>query len=282
MSIADTLSRRSFVAGAAGLALAAPAFGKKKIPVGLELYSVRDILGKDLNGTVTAVAKMGYECVEFYSPYFSWTPEQAKDVRKLLDDLGIKCVSTHNDRKAFTEANVQKAIDLNSTIGSKIIVMASAGRVDGLDGWKKVADDLNFGAGKYKAAGIRAGYHNHAAEWKPIDGTKPMQVLAKSTGKDVVLQLDVGPCVEMNEDPVAWINANPGRIASIHCKDYSPEKDKGYRVLFGEGAAKWKDIFKAAEKKGGVEYYIVEQEGHSLSSTKAAEQCLVNFKKLRA
>lgn len=282
MSHSDTLSRRSFVAGAAGLSLAAPAFGKKKIPVGLELYSVRDLLMKDLKGTVTAVAKMGYEVVEFYSPYFAWTPEYAKETRKLLDDLGIKCLSTHNDRRSFQEANIQKAIDLNSILGSTMIVMASAGRVEGLDGWKKVAEDLNFGAAKYKAAGIRAGYHNHQTEWKPVDGTKPMHVIAKNTGKDVVLQLDVGTCVEVNEDPVAWIKANPGRIRCVHCKDYSPEQGKGYRVLLGEGAAKWKDIFKAAEDKGGVEFYLIEQEGHELPSIQAAEKCLVNYRKLRA
>jgi sugar phosphate isomerase/epimerase len=283
MATLDNVSRRGFVAGAAGLSLAAPAFGKKKIPIGLELYSVRDVLMKDLKGTVTAVAKMGYEVVEFYSPYFSWTMDQAMDVRKLLDDLGIKCLSTHNDRRSFAADNVQKAIDLNSTIGSKLIVMASAGRVDGLDGWKKVADDLNFGAGKYKAAGIRAGYHNHQAEWKPIDGTKPMVVLAKNTGKDVVLQLDIGTCLEVGEDPVAWINTNPGRIGCIHCKDYSPEKGKGYHVLFGEGAGKWKNIFKAAEKKGGVEFYLIEQEGYEpMPSTEAAAKCLENYKKLRS
>ena len=73
-----------------------------KVPVGLELYSVRDELAKDLTGTVRAVAKMGYEVVEFYSPYFSWTPEKAKEVRKLLDDLGVRCRSTHNDAATLT------------------------------------------------------------------------------------------------------------------------------------------------------------------------------------
>jgi hypothetical protein len=80
------MSRRSFLAllGAAPLTLAKPA--RQKIPVGLELYSVRDELGKDLMGTVRAVAKMGYEVVEFYSPYYDWTPDYTKDVRKLLND----------------------------------------------------------------------------------------------------------------------------------------------------------------------------------------------------
>ena len=282
MRLSEPFTRRSLFAAAAGLGTAATAFGKKKIPIGLELYSVRDMLAKDLNGTVTAVAKMGYECVEFFGPYFAWSPEQAKDVRKLLDDLGIKCVSTHNDSRNFMAENLQKAIDLNSTIGSKIIVMASPGRVQNLDDWKKVAAALTEGAQKFKAAGIRAGYHNHQLEWKPIEGTRPLDVLANNTPADVVLQLDVGTCVEVGEDPVKWINTHPGRIRSMHCKDFSKAPGKGYRVLFGEGDAHWKEIFKAAQKKGGIEYYLIEQEGHELPSLQAVEKCLANIKKIRA
>src|SRR5688572_21887315 len=97
MKTIETLTRRTFLAMAGALPLAATAGAQaKKVPVGLELYSVRNELMKDLPGTVTAVAKMGYQVVEFYSPYFDWTADQAKEVRKLLDDLGIKCLSTHN------------------------------------------------------------------------------------------------------------------------------------------------------------------------------------------
>src|SRR4051812_48413559 len=90
------VSRRSFlaVAGAAPIVLSSAA--AKKIPIGLELYSVRDELAKDLPGTVTRVAKMGYEVLEFYAPYFAWTIEQAEEVRKLMDGLGLRCNSTHN------------------------------------------------------------------------------------------------------------------------------------------------------------------------------------------
>jgi hypothetical protein len=103
------MSRRTFIAlsGAIPVAIAAPA---KKIPVGLELYSVRDELAKDLVGTVRAVAKMGYEVVEFFSPYYGWTIEYAQDVRKLMDDLGIRCNSTHNGANAFTADGLKKAI----------------------------------------------------------------------------------------------------------------------------------------------------------------------------
>src|SRR5581483_2225007 len=133
------LSRRSFLAWSAAAPLGSALAQKKNVPVGLELFSVRNELGKDLKGTVTAVAKMGYQVVEFFSPYFSWTTDQAKDVRKLMDDLGIRCNSTHNGPNAFTGDGIAKAIELNKILGVKYIVMASAGRINGMDDWKTVA-----------------------------------------------------------------------------------------------------------------------------------------------
>ena len=272
------ISRRALVA-IAGAAPLLPA-AKRRIPIGLELYSVRDQMKEDLMGTVRAVAKMGYEGVEFYSPYYSWTPEYAREVRKLLDDLGIVCFSTHNGPNAFEPANYEKSIELNRIIGSKIVVMASAGRVEGIDGWKRVAGSLNAAAEKFKAAGLRAGFHNHQTEFKPLEGQKPIEVLAAATAKNVVLQLDVGTCVEAGSDPVAWINKNPGRLASIHLKEWSPSR--GYKVLLGEGAAPWKQIFAAAEKAGGVESYLIEQEGSDYPPMETAQRCLDAYRKMRA
>src|SRR6185295_7716664 len=136
------LSRRSFLAIAAALPFAAAAAlkGAKNVPVGLELYSVRGELAKDLLGTVAAVGKMGYQVVEFYAPYLEWTPETAKSVRKVMDDTGLKCRSTHNNGPSFTPDGLKKAIDLNQIIGSTNIVMASSAvRITGLDSWKTVA-----------------------------------------------------------------------------------------------------------------------------------------------
>jgi sugar phosphate isomerase/epimerase len=277
------VSRRSFLAlaGALPLALKASAAAAGKVPVGVELYTVRDELSRDLLGTVRAIGKMGYEVVEFYSPYYSWTPEKAKEVRKLLDDLGVKCRSTHNDSTTLTAENLPKAIELNQIIGSKYIIMASSGKTTGIDSWKAVADRLNVAADKLKPAGMATGYHNHQTEWKLVEGQRPMDVIASGTSKDVVLQLDVGTCVEVGEDPVAWIKAHPGRIKSIHCKDWAPEK--GYSVLFGQGTSPWPKIFDAAESVGGVEYYLIEQEeGPATEQLQRAEKCLANYKKLRA
>jgi sugar phosphate isomerase/epimerase len=93
-----------------------------------------------------------------------------------------------------------------------------------------------------------------------------------------MLQLDVGTCVEAGSDPVAWIRANPGRIRSIHCKDWSPDAGQGYKVLFGEGVADWRGIFQAAESVGGVGYYLIEQEGSRFSEFETARKCLQAFR----
>lgn len=254
----------------------------KKIPVGVELYSVRGEMKKDMIGAVKAVARMGYEGVEFYSPYMDWSAGQAKEVRKVLDDLNIKCWSTHNSARSFAPENLDKAIELNQIIGSKYIIMASAGKVADLDGWKGVADRLNQAAEKLKPLKMRSGFHNHASEFRPLEGKLPMEVLAANTDKSVILQLDVGTCVEAGQDPAAWIRKNPGRITSIHVKEWSSDPAKGYRVLFGEGNAPWKAIFEAAEKVGGIEYYLIEQEGSAFSEFESVEKCLAAFRKMRA
>jgi sugar phosphate isomerase/epimerase len=268
-------TRRSFLTVLASAPIALRA-ANKRIPVGLELYSVRDELKKDLMGTVAAVAKMGYECVEFYSTYYDWTPDYGKQVRKKLDDLGVRCYSTHNSITSFSSDGIGKAIELNKILGAKYIVLAHPGTVDGIDGWKHVAGILDQANDHMKGDGLHAGYHNHDLEWKPVDGQKPLELLAANTDKSIMLQLDVGTCLETGNDPVAWIENHPGRIRSLHLKDWAPQK--GYRVLFGEGIAPWKKIFAAAESVGGAEYYLVEQEGSDHPEIETAERCLVAYK----
>jgi sugar phosphate isomerase/epimerase len=270
------ITRRTLLQTAALAPLAAALAQSRKIPIGLELFSVRKSLQEDLMGTVRKVAALGYEDVEFFSPYYNWTPEQAKDVRKLMDDVGIKCLSTHNSFANYKPENIQKAIDYNKILGSGILVIASTGRASTLDDWKKITDTLAEGHGRLRAAGLRGGYHNHQAEFTPVEGKRPIEVIAAGTPKDFVLQFDVGTCVEMGSDPVAWIDQNPGRIRSMHLKDW--DKEKGYRVLYGEGAVPWKRVLAAAEKTGGVEFLLIEQEGSEFSEMETAQRCLATYR----
>ena len=114
------LSRRSFLAVTAAAPLV-PAWPRRRTsPSGSSSTPSANELAKDLNGTVTAVAKMGYKVVEFYSPYFELDPRQAKDVRKLMDGLGIRCNSTHNGMNAFKGDGIAKAIELNKILGREV------------------------------------------------------------------------------------------------------------------------------------------------------------------
>jgi len=252
----------------------------KRIPIGLELYSVRDELGRDLPKTLKTVAGFGYQVVEFYSPYFKWTPAYAKDVRSQMDDLGIRCYSTHNGFESFTPGNdIAHAIELNQILGTRYIVLASASGRNGVDGWKKLCEELSTAVETLKTHGLRAGYHNHQAEWAKLDnGQRILEVIAANTPSDFALQLDVGTCEEAGADPVAWVKANPGRIKMMHLKDWAPEK--GYKVLFGEGITPWKDLVSAATSVGGAEFLLIEQEGSRFSEFETAQRCLESWKNM--
>jgi sugar phosphate isomerase/epimerase len=264
-------------------AAAEPAAAKKR-PIGLELYSVRGELARDLPNTLKTVAGFGYEVVEFYAPYFRWTPAYAKDVRAQMDDVGLRCYSTHNGFDSFTPGeNLARAIELNQILGARYIVLASApGRTRGVEGWKGLCDKLTAAVEQLRPHGLGAGYHNHQAEWAKLDnGQRIIEVIAANTPTEFVLQLDVGTCEEAGADPVAWVKANPGRIKVMHLKDWAPGGDgegKGYRVLFGEGVTPWKELVAAAQSVGGIEYYLIEQEGSRLSEFETAKRCLENWK----
>jgi sugar phosphate isomerase/epimerase len=278
----NSFSRRSFLALSATLPWALRTRAAASIPMGLELFSVREALKESLERTVRAVAQMGYQGVEFYAPYFEWTEAQTKQMRQLLDSLGIRCFSTHNDSAYLDKEKINRVRDMNLILGSKYAVVASAKPAAGPDGWMTIADLLNSAAEQLEPSGLKVGYHNHYIEFIPAGGRRPMEILANNAKPSVMLQLDVGTCLEAASDPVAWIRAHPGRIHSLHCKDWSPDAGKGYKVLFGEGEANWKDIFAAAESVGGAEYYLMEQEGSRFSELDTARKCLESFRAMRA
>lgn len=275
-----SLTRRSFLALSAALPWALKPHAAKSLPIGLELYSVREALKQDLEGTLRSVAKMGYQCVEFYAPYFEWTESRTKQVRKLLNDLGLRCYSTHNDESYFKPDKLLRARDRNLILGCRYMVLASSDPPPTIEGWKGVAEELNSAADHLQGSGLKVGYHNHEPEFTPLAGVRPIEIIAKNTKPSIMLQLDVGTCLKAGSDPVAWIRENPGRIRSLHLKDWSSDPTKGYKVLFGEGNANWKQILAAAESVGGAEYLLIEQEGSRFSEMETARRCLQTYRRL--
>jgi sugar phosphate isomerase/epimerase len=263
-----------------------PTSPPKKYPIGIELYAVRGELGRDLPNTLRTVARIGYEVVEFYSPYLAWTIPYAKDVRTQLDDLGLRCFSTHNSWTSFSNESMGKAIEINQVLGARHLILASPPpNTTSLEDWKRASGQFTTAVEQLKPHGLFAGFHNHFIEWKPLaGGQRVMDVIAANTPSEFVLQFDVGTCLEAGQDPIAWIKANPGRIRSSHLKDWAPGTDaqeKGFRVLFGEGVGPWKEILATLESVGGVEFYLMEQEGSRYSEFETAKRCLDTWRAMR-
>ena len=313
----ESLSRRDFLVGSGAAALLATASGiaapavaaamrspnvfrraAAQPPIGIELYALRTELARDLPNTLRQTKEMGYELVEFYAPYTSWTVPYAKDVRKMMDDLGLQCRSTHNAFESMVPGGpLNNAIELNQILGSRYVVLASPPSLpasrsaaqlpngDGMDPYKFLVEQLSSASVILEPLGMAAGYHNHAEEWRSLpNGMRPMDYIADNTPSSFMLQLDVGTCVQAGADPVAWVNAHKGRIKSVHLKDWAPGADveeKGFRVLFGEGTSPWKPLIAALESGGGVEFYLMEQEGSRFSEFETAKRCLDTWKQLR-
>ena len=262
--------------------------GPKTYPIGIEMYAVRGEMMKDLPGTLKTLKTQGYEVVEFFAPYLGWTLPYAKSVRVMLDDLGLKTFSTHNSAGAMVPGDLQaKAIEINQILGTRHMILSSPGMETGtVEEWTQLAARLTAASETLRPHGLLAGMHNHDAEWAKLgNGQRVMELIATNTPAEFVLQLDVGTCVKAGADPVAWINAHPGRIRSAHLKDWAPgteAEEKSYRVLFGEGAAPWKQILSALETTGGVEFYLMEQEGSRYSEFETSSRCLANWKALRS
>ena len=280
------LSRRAFLSlvGAAPLAsslarAAETAKPKQKIPVGLEMYTLHKEEAADRMATLRAVAKMGYEGVEFWGPYFDWTPAYAKEVKALLDVLGMVCYSTHTRPAYWTDENFPHVIELNQILGSRYVVMDHAPESPTLDGWKRNAETLTKGYERLKPLGIGAKLHNWTTEWRMCEGQRPIDFLAKNTPPGFAFQIDLGTALGERGDPVAFVKANPGRIKSYHLKDYSADRSKR-GLLIGEGDAPWAEIFEAAETVGGVEYYLIEQEGSRFTPMETAERSIKIFREL--
>jgi sugar phosphate isomerase/epimerase len=256
---------------AAGLLAAA---GGKKIPIGLQLYSVRNECEKDLPGTVAAVAKMGYKAVEFAGYY----GRDAKTLRKLLDDSGLKCCGTHIGLETLLGENLPKTVEFNQTLGNKFLIVPGLAEKyhNSRKAWQETADLFNELADKVKPHGMRVGYHNHTIEFQPMEGELPWDTFFGRTKPAVVMQFDTGNAMQGGGDPTVYLAKYPGRAATVHIKPFSKAKPN---ALIGEDELPWPEIFRLCETKGGTEWYIVEYESDAYPPLISVEKCLQVLKR---
>ncbi len=247
----------------------------ERIPIALQLYSVRDDCAKDLSLTLQAVAQMGYEGVEF-AGYYDRT---AEELRGMCDDLELKVVGTHTGINTLLGDQLAETVEFNKILGNPYLI------VPGLPGeysnspnaWQDTAKLFNDISEKISEQGMYTGYHNHTGEFKPMDGEVPWDIFGSNTHDDVVLQIDTGHVLRAGADNVKYIERYPGRYKLVHIKEFSATNDK---AVIGEGDIPWDDVFEACETVGGTEWYIVEQESYAFSPIECAEKCIENLRKM--
>ena len=271
-------SRRSFLVSA-GAGMVAGSFMNRamashheKIPLGIQLWTVKDEAAKDLEGTLKQVYAAGFREIEFAGFY----NKTAAEIGALMKGIGFSLVSTHHGAADISKKGDQILADAK-TLGLKYIVCSSPGvspereklsweermKTVNLDDWKWNADLFNKFGKQVSDAGMKFGYHNHTPEFKMYEGKTAFEHLFGMTDpKHVHIELDVGWVVVAQQDPIALLNKYKDRVIALHVKDVtkreSPDKDPP-SVALGEGIIDWKKVIGTA-KANGTRTFFYEQE----------------------
>lgn len=255
------IDRRSFLAIAGGSALSMALgsrllgmTGGRRIPkVGVQLYTIRDALAKDLDGSLARVAEIGYREVEL-AGYRSHT---VAEFRAALDRHGLVAPSTHIAIERIRD-ELPTVLDEAHTLGHQYVVCPNiADEKSGLDGYRKAADVLNHAGAIARQSGVTIGYHNHGTELTPIDGQRPYDVLLERTDPSlVVMEMDIYWMVTGGGDPLAYFRKYPGRFRMVHVKDMDATPKHGMTEV-GKGVIDWKGLFEADP---AIEHYFVEHD----------------------
>ena len=273
------MNRRTFIESsiAASLVATGPSWAaesRHKIErVGLQLYTVRDLMKKDFIGTIALVARVGYKEVEF-AGYFGHTPQE---VRSILKENGLAAPSTHVDYAAI-EKKWPETLETAKAIGHSFVVCPWIDQSQrNPEGMKRVAELFNRAGETAQKSGIQLAYHNHAYEFEPSEalGSKRIYdiLLAETDPKLVKMEMDLCWITVGGADPLQYFGQYPGRFPLVHVKDWSKkgsssEHDfggatgshaEGHMADVGQGDIDWKRIF-AESDKAGIQHYIVEND----------------------
>ncbi len=282
------MNRRSFltalgatVATGVGRQLnAAATLSARKAPtraIGLQLYTVRQLMQKDMPGTLAQVAAAGYREVEF-AGYFGRTPAQ---VKAMLKAHRLTSPSTHLGLDLVTGSAAAKTFDDARAIGHQWVTVPwiDAAQRRTADDWKRIAEQFNRAGAQAKAAGLRFAYHNHDFEFPLVDGRIPMALLLRETDPALVdFEMDVYWLVKAGHDPLVWIDRHAGRITLLHLKDAGPAPDRRMTEV-GAGTIDWRAVLDAGDSTG-VKHVFVEHDSPTdpLTSIRASVNYLASLK----
>ncbi len=251
----------------------------KRIPIGLELYSVRGDFARDPAGTLQAVKAMGYEGVEFAGP----PALSGQALRRLLDENGLACCGWHTPFAAVQPGTLTGTIALNREVGNRYIVVPGlpAEKTRTRADWLAMAEFFSGLAATLADEGMHVGYHNHSSEFKPLaEGEEgAWDVLFGHADRRVVAQLDTGNALCGGGDCAALLARYPGQGKSIHLKPFrkvpaGSDVNAGFRPLIGDDSVPWNDVFRLCDTVAGTQWFVVEYESDAHAPLKAVELCL--------
>ncbi len=241
---------------AAGCATTAPATEAPRI--GVQLWSVKDEIKKDFEGTLTKLAGLGFQGVEFAGEFGAYGQNPA-GLRAFLDKSGLRCTSAHVGLAQLSAANFDKTTNFYKVLGCTDLIVPSDKRAVKVETSPQVALDLSALSTRLAALGMRTGYHNHSEEMTGAEGRTPWDILATGTPHGVILQQDVGWTTAAGKDAVAFVKRYPGRTISMHYKaKFGPGKSG--TPIIGQDLTDWVGLTAAARSVGGTRWLIVEQE----------------------
>jgi sugar phosphate isomerase/epimerase len=259
----------SSLATAAVLAMPSLAFSTNKKEIGLQLYTLRDELPKDVKSTLEKVALSGYKTVETYGfsikdQFWGLSPIELK---KILDANGLKAISGHYNLGSFladgNTTEIPAAIEAAKILKSEYLTIPWVDEPfrRTIEDYKKIASRLNEVGKMCKNAGLKLAYHNHDFEFQKHDGITGYEILLKETDKSLVhFELDLYWVVRSGNDPLQLFTANQGRFTMWHVKDMD-KINPALNTEIGSGSIDLKTIFKQA-KQSGMKHFFVEQENN--------------------
>jgi len=221
----------------------------RKIPVGVQLYSLRTVIPGNVKASFLELGKMGYSGVEFAGYY-----DLPGDVlRGMLDEAGLKCAGVHAGMGALEGAAFDQTVAMCRALGTDRMTMP----YDDMKDLTTTIRRLNEAHRKAKACGMRVGYHNHMQEFGKENGVTFWERIASETPADFALQLDIGWATAAGQDVPALLRKYGPRLETVHVKEYSKTNPQ---AAVGAGDVVWPGIFDIIEKETPVQWYIVEQE----------------------
>ena len=247
------------------------------IPIALQLYSVREDCAQDFLGTICKVAQMGYAGVEFAG----YHGHSAEEVRRRLDELGLKVAGTHAAFATLQEDQIERTIEFHQALGCEnlIVPWLPEETRNTPEACRKTADQLNVISERLKPHGMRTGFHCHSGDMVPLsNGKSAWHHLGELTTPEFVMQYDTANGMAGGADAVQPILDWPGRGVTVHLKEWSGEH--GAKVI-GEGMVPWEEVFGACESVAGTQWYIVEHESYEgMTPLESVERCLQNLRRM--